>query len=192
MRMRKAVRVRVHKFDATGETSAGPDSLAGEEPLEMQLDGDQYAVTMRTPGNDVELISGYLLSEAVVTPMDDIEEINFSAGIAPDGTRDYDVARVGLRAGVWNPESAPAGNVYASSSCGICGIAAADAVTKTSAFPLIPAPGHLENDEENESPQRFSPARSGRLPDGLRRTQPTFARTGGGQAGPPFAVGDPR
>ena len=82
MQMRKAVRARVYKFDATGEISAGPDSLAGEEPLEIQLNGEQYTVTMRTAGHDVELIAGYLLSEAVVTAMDDIEEVNFSAGIA--------------------------------------------------------------------------------------------------------------
>ncbi len=190
MRMRKAVRARVHKFDATGETSAGPDSLAGEEPLEMQLDGEQYAVTMRTPGNDVELISGYLLSEAVVTAMDDIEEINFSAGIAPDGTRNYNVARVRLRPGVWNPESAPARNVYTSSSCGICGTAAADAVTKTSAFPFIPASCHLEDDEEYEFPQLISAARIGQLPDRLRQTQTIFDKTGGVHAAALFAVGD--
>src|SRR5699024_3663945 len=129
MRMRKAVRARVHKFDATGETSAGPASLAGAEPLEMQLDGEQYAVTMRTPGNDVELIYGYLLSELVVTAQDDIAVTIVSAVIAPAGTRNYTVARVRLRPGVWNPESAPAQNVYTSSSCGICGTAAADAVT---------------------------------------------------------------
>ena len=49
MQMRKAVRARVYKFDATGEISAGPDSLAGEEPLEIQLGGEPYTVTMRTP-----------------------------------------------------------------------------------------------------------------------------------------------
>lgn len=190
MQMRKAVRARVHKFDATGEISAGPDSLAGEEPLEIQLNGEQYTVTMRTAGNDVELISGYLLSEAVVTAMDDIEEINFSAGIAPDGTRNYNVARVRLRPGVWNPESAPARNVYTSSSCGICGTAAADAVTKTSAFPLIPASCHLEDEEDFEFPRLISAARIGDLPDRLRTTQEIFDKTGGVHAAALFAVGE--
>src|SRR5699024_12835151 len=111
----------------------------------MQLDGEQYAVTLRTPGNDVELISGYLLSEAVVTALDDIEEINFSAGIAPDGTRNYNFARVRLRPGVWNPESSPARYVYTSSSGGLCGTAAADAVTKTSALPLLAASWLLDD-----------------------------------------------
>ena len=190
MQMRKAVRARVYKFDATGEISAGPDSLAGEEPLEIQLNGEQYTVTMRTAGHDVELIAGYLLSEAVVTAMDDIEEVNFSAGIAPDGSRNFNVARVRLRPGVWNPEAAPARNVYTSSSCGICGTAAADAVTKTSAFPLIPAACHLEDDEEYEFPKLLSAARIGELPDRLRETQEIFDKTGGVHAAALFAVGD--
>jgi FdhD protein len=190
MQMRKAVRARVHKFDATGETSAGPDSLAGEEPLEIQLNGEQYTVTMRTAGNDVELIAGYLLSEAVVTAMDDIEEVNVSAGIAPDGTRNFNVARVRLRPGIWNPEAAPARNVYTSSSCGICGTAAADAVTKTSAFPLIPATCHLDEDEEYEFPPLLSAARIGELPDRLRQTQEIFDKTGGVHAAALFAVSD--
>ncbi|MEY9258487.1 FdhD protein [Brevibacterium epidermidis] len=190
MQMRKAVRARVYKFDATGEISAGPDSLAGEEPLEIQLNGEQYTVTMRTAGHDVELIAGYLLSEAVVTSMDDIEEVNFSAGLAPDGSRNFNVARVRLRPGVWNPEAAPARNVYTSSSCGICGTAAADAVTKTSAFPLIPAACHLEDDEEYEFPQLLSAARIGELPDRLRETQEIFDKTGGVHAAALFAVGD--
>ena len=190
MQMRKAVRARVYKFDVTGEISAGPDSLAGEEPLEIQLNGEQYTVTMRTAGHDVELIAGYLLSEAVVTAMDDIEEVNFSAGIAPDGSRNFNVARVRLRPGVWNPEAAPARNVYTSSSCGICGTAAADAVTKTSAFPLIPAACHLEDDEEYEFPKLLSAARIGELPDRLRETQEIFDKTGGVHAAALFAVGD--
>ena len=93
MAQRRAVRARVHKFDATGEISAGPDSLAGEEPLEVRLNGEQFSVTMRTPGNDIELVAGYLLSEAIITTMADIEEIDFSTGLAPDGTRNHNVAQ---------------------------------------------------------------------------------------------------
>ncbi len=144
MQQRRAVRARVHRFDSTGEVSAGPDSLAGEEPLEIRLDGEQFSVTMRTPGNDVELIAGYLLSEGVVTAMSDIEEIDFSAGLAPDGSRNYNLALVRLRRGIWSADSAPARSVYTSSSCGICGTAALDAVTKTSAYPLIPASCHFD------------------------------------------------
>ena len=190
MKQRRAVRARVHKFDAGGEVSAGPDSLAGEEPLEVRLNGEQFSVTMRTPGNDVELVAGYLLSEAIVTGMDDIEEIDFSSGLAPDGSRNYNVARVRLRPGIWSAEAAPARAVYTSSSCGICGTAAIDSVTKTSAFPLIPASCHLDEDEEYQFQPLLSAARIGELPDRLRQTQDVFDKTGGVHAAALFAIGD--
>lgn len=190
MVQRRAVRARVHKFDATGEISAGPDSLAGEEPLEVRLNGQQFSVTMRTPGNDVDLIAGYLLSEAVITSMDEIEEIDFSAGLAPDGSRNYNVAAVRLRPGTWSAEAAPARSVYTSSSCGICGTAAIDAVTKTSAYPLIPALFPVDLDEEFRFPPLLSAARIGELPDRLRTQQDVFDKTGGVHAAALFAVGD--
>ncbi|MDN5594040.1 MAG: formate dehydrogenase accessory sulfurtransferase FdhD [Brevibacterium sp.] len=190
MKQRRAVRARVYKFDATGEISAGPDSLAGEEPLEIRLDGEQFSVTMRTPGNDVELIAGYLLSESVITSMDEIEEIDFSAGLAPDGSRNYNVAAVRLRPGTWSAEAAPARSVYTSSSCGICGTAAIDAVTKTSAYPLIPASFPVDLDEEFRFPSLISAARIGELPDRLRSQQEVFDKTGGVHAAALFAVGD--
>lgn len=190
MVQRRAVRARVHKFDATGEISAGPDFLAGEEPLEIQLNGEQFSVTMRTPGNDVELIAGYLLSEAVITSMDDIEEVDFSAGLAPDGSRNYNVAKVRLRPGIWSAEAAPARSVYTSSSCGICGTAAIDAVTKTSAYPLIPASFPVDLDEEFRFSPLLSAARIGELPDRLRTQQEVFDKTGGVHAAVLFAVGE--
>ncbi|WP_350269527.1 formate dehydrogenase accessory sulfurtransferase FdhD [Brevibacterium sp. CBA3109] len=190
MVQRRAVRARVHKFDATGEISAGPDSLAGEEPLEVRLNGQQFSVTMRTPGNDVDLIAGYLLSEAVITSMDEIDEIDFSAGLAPDGSRNYNVAAVRLRPGTWSAEAAPARSVYTSSSCGICGTAAIDAVTKTSAYPLIPASFPVDLDEEFRFPPLLSAARIGELPDRLRTQQDVFDKTGGVHAAALFAVGD--
>ncbi|MDN5736899.1 MAG: formate dehydrogenase accessory sulfurtransferase FdhD [Brevibacterium aurantiacum] len=190
MKQRRAVRARVYKFDATGEISAGPDSLAGEEPLEIRLDGEQFSVTMRTPGNDVELIAGYLLSESVITSMDEIEEIDFSAGLAPDGSRNYNVAAVRLRPGTWSAEAAPARSVYTSSSCGICGTAAIDAVTKTSAYPLIPASFPVDLDEEFRFSPLLSAARIGELPDRLRSQQEVFDKTGGVHAAALFAVGD--
>jgi len=218
MQQRKAVRARVHRFDATGEIKVGPDSLAGEEPLEVNLDGEQFSVTMRTPGNDVELVSGYLLSEGVITSMADIAEIDFSTGLAPDGSRNYNVAGVRLRPGVWNAAAAPARSVYTSSSCGICGTAAIDAVTKPSAYPLIPLLGvggagpadgtgadpaergggiavpsdspHLDEDGDIVFPPLLTPARVGELPDRLREGQAVFEKTGGVHAAALFAVGD--
>ncbi|WP_341870765.1 formate dehydrogenase accessory sulfurtransferase FdhD, partial [Corallococcus terminator] len=52
--------------------SRRPDALAAEEPLEIRVDGKSLAVTMRTPGHDVELAHGFLLTEGVITSADDI------------------------------------------------------------------------------------------------------------------------
>src|SRR3954454_13552262 len=43
------------------------DTLAVEEPLEIRVGGAPLAVTMRTPGNDVELAAGFLVSEGVIS-----------------------------------------------------------------------------------------------------------------------------
>lgn len=166
--MRRIVRSRVHRFDATGEVRARADKLAGEEPLEVRLDGEQFTVTMRTPGDDVELVAGFLLSEGVITTMDDIIEIDFASGLDPDGSRNYNVAAVRLQPGVWDRETYGARQVYTSSACGICGTASIEAVRKESAYPVAaPAPGFI------------SPSAVLALPDLLRDNQDVFDATGG-------------
>src|SRR4051812_31959632 len=55
-----------------GETRRRPDTLAAEEPLEIRVDGRSLAVTMRTPGHDVELTHGFLLTEGVIGDREDV------------------------------------------------------------------------------------------------------------------------
>ena len=52
-----------------------PTMLAVEEPLEIRIDGRPLAVTMRTPGDDIDLVAGFLFTEGVVRAPDDIAEI---------------------------------------------------------------------------------------------------------------------
>lgn len=202
--MRVTTRARVHTFDASGEVRARPDKLAGEEPLEVRLDGEQFTVTMRTPGHDVELISGFLLSEAVITRHDQIEEIDFATGLEPDGSRNYNVARVRLSPGVYDPHKYSARQVYTSSSCGICGTASIEAVQKESAFPLVDAgidlgaptrqqePGDLGFDARDYSGSPLiGPAELLALPDRLRAEQALFDVTGGVHAAALFRVPTP-
>jgi FdhD protein len=61
----KTVRARVLRWDADGYQEA-PDELAAEEPLEMLAGGQVVGVTMRTPGQDLELVAGFLLTEGLV------------------------------------------------------------------------------------------------------------------------------
>src|SRR5579871_3978872 len=51
------------------------DTLAAEEPLEIRVDGTVLTVTMRTPGHDVELAAGFLLTEGIIRSRDQIANI---------------------------------------------------------------------------------------------------------------------
>ena len=53
------------------------DRAATEEPLEVRLHGQPFAVIMRTPGADRELTAGFLLSERVITSADDLGTIEY-------------------------------------------------------------------------------------------------------------------
>ncbi|SMX79778.1 FdhD protein [Brevibacterium sp. Mu109] len=174
--MRRTVRTRVRRFDETGLIDARADSLAGEEPLEVRLDGEQFTVTMRTPGDDVELIAGFLLSEGIVTEWKQILRVDFSTGIDPDGTRNLNVARVVLEPGTWDRDRYQARQIYTSSACGICGTASIEAVQRTSTYPIV-------LDAMSEDGPVASPAITSRvllsLPDAMREEQKLFGSTGG-------------
>ncbi|MFT7837520.1 formate dehydrogenase accessory sulfurtransferase FdhD [Saccharothrix sp. BKS2] len=143
------------------------DSLAVEEPLELRVDGRALAVTMRTPGHDVELAHGFLLSEGVVRGLADVAVARYCAGAGPDGVNTYNVLDLALAEGVAPPEVGVERNFYTTSSCGVCGKAALDAVRlKTRHSPAGDAAsvdvGVLAG-----------------LPDALRERQKVFASTGG-------------
>ncbi|MCG8457541.1 MAG: formate dehydrogenase accessory sulfurtransferase FdhD, partial [Holophagales bacterium] len=54
---------------------AEDDWLAAEIPLEIRVDGEPFAVTMRTPGDDRELAVGFLFTEGVLRGPDDLESV---------------------------------------------------------------------------------------------------------------------
>lgn len=174
--MRRTVRTRVRRFGEDGLLDARADALAGEEPLEVRLDGEQFTVTMRTPGDDVELIAGFLLSEGIVRDWAQIRQIDFAAGIDPDGTRNLNVARVSLEPGTWDPEVYRARQVYTSSACGICGTASIEAVQRSSAHPILL--DAMSEDGPVAAPMVTAKTLLG-LPDALREEQTLFGSTGG-------------
>jgi FdhD protein len=144
-----------------GRATRGTDLVAGEEPLEVRLEGDSVAVTMRTPtpGQDAELAIGFLIGEGIVTPG---QVARVSECRADDG--DGGIADVRL----W-PDAQPAAgwqrSFYATSSCGICGKASIDAV-RVAAEPV------------SEGPEIAASLLSA-LPEHLRPAQRVFDRTGG-------------
>lgn len=102
---------------------AAHDELIIEEPLELQLQGLSLAVTMRTPGHDEELALGFLLSEGVIASADEVASIRHCS-TAPSPEAEGNVVRVVLREGFELSRERLERlrrNVYASSSCGICG-----------------------------------------------------------------------
>lgn len=129
-------RHRVLRVDA-GVAIRRSDTLAVEEPLEIRLNGESYLVTMRTPGNDIDLARGLLYSERIVTDRSDIVLARYCAGSGPEGVNDYNVLDVTLAPRISAPAAARR-NVITTSACGICGTTSIDQVLRESPYPPDP------------------------------------------------------
>src|SRR5881409_3935067 len=108
--------VEVHGMHAVLERDGERDEVAVEEPLEIRVDGTPLTVTMRTPGHDVELAAGFLLTEGIVRSRDQIATIY---SIAPQNGARNNVVEVELRDSDCE-RSALQRNFFTASSCGIC------------------------------------------------------------------------
>ncbi len=171
----------------TGLTSRQvQDSLAVEEPLEIQLgygpaDSRQtksISVAMRTPGNDFELAAGFLMTEGVVHDANDIEQIAYAVHHfkAPGQNTEivtalpvsskHNAVRVELATDVPVSVSTLQRNFYTTSSCGICGKASLLALQTV-------CPPRVKNSFRIEANVLY------RLPGYLREAQGVFDRTGG-------------
>jgi FdhD protein len=140
------------------------DHLAVEEPLEIRLGGLSLTVTMRTPGEDEELVAGFLFSEGIIAGADDLDVIARYRG--PDGDPDdANVMNVLLRGDVKVAKDRLRRNFVASSSCGLCGKATIDAIR--AALPPV------------ESDLTISVDRLNRLAAAMHDAQATFEKTGG-------------
>ncbi|MEU3190430.1 formate dehydrogenase accessory sulfurtransferase FdhD [Streptomyces sp. NPDC006992] len=170
---RPVVRVR------EGAVSTRPDTLVTEEPLEIRLGGTPLAVTMRTPGDDFALATGFLVSEGVVAEAEDIAGISYCGDARDeDGARTYNTVDVRLAPHVPAPDIAGLErNVYTTSSCGLCGKASLDAVRTTARWEL-----------DRARPHGVGTALLARLPDRLRAAQRVFDRTGGLHAAALFSA----
>lgn len=134
---RKIQRIRT---DPAGQLSVQTraDTLVGEEPLEIRLNGESFAVTMRTPGHDFHMAAGFLVSEGIITCQSQILRMDYRSGINAEGMRDYNVVDVRLEPAVAARAEANRREVYTSSSCGVCGTASIDGVLKVSPYePLM-------------------------------------------------------
>lgn len=140
------------------------DYLAAEEPLEIRVGDEPLSVTMRTPGDDLELAAGFLFTEGIVTRRAQIVSLD---AVVQDGEPN----RGNVVRAVLAPEAAPdfekmKRHFFAASSCGICGKASIDSVRARTLEPPNP---EFRVDAEVLL----------RLPDALRASQAVFGRTGG-------------
>ena len=161
--------MRIHLGEnADGATvSRRDDVLAVEEPLEIRVGGASLSITMRTPGHDFDLATGFLISEGIVARRDEIAAIRYCAGVTEDGENTFNVLDVTLAAGVPAPDPGLERNFYMTSSCGLCGKASIDAVRTASPHPVA-------ND-----PLVVDAALLASFPDRLRAGQDVFDKTGG-------------
>ncbi len=145
------------------------DFLATEEPLEIRLlfgpaeDRRQQSVsvTMRTPGQDFELATGFLFTEGIISAAGDITEINHCGGLLEN------VVRVTLKVDVPVNITKLERNFYTTSSCGICGKASIDAVRV------------VRRIEKPLSSVTCDPDILLTMPGKLRQAQSVFENTGG-------------
>jgi FdhD protein len=172
---RVTVRKPVVRLSATGERRR-PDTLAAEEPFEIRVDGTPLTVTMRTPGDDVELAHGFLLTEGVIGSREDVSTARYCASTDDDGKNTYNLLDIQLAPGVPPPDPSVTRNFYTTSSCGVCGKAALDAVRLATRFPVA------------ADPARVTSAALASLPDLLRDKQKVFGSTGGIHAAGLFTV----
>lgn len=139
------------------------DYLAGEEPLEIRVNGSAFGLTFRTPGNDIELALGLLFSEGTISERKEIIDV---AEILQDGEPTANGLEVTLVPAVQFEKERYVRGFTAGSACGVCGKQVIDEL-KTRG---LSAPG---------SNSRFDPEILCSLPDKLREAQANFSRTGG-------------
>jgi FdhD protein len=152
------------------------DLLAVEEPLQLCLNGSPLSITMRSPGSDLDLATGFLFTEGII---DDIAQIlSMRAESAEDSFDDSgDRVTIRLKPEVAIDPGRIRRNFYSSSSCGVCGKLAIGAIEVRPARPM------------RQSGPQFSADLIYRLPDLLRQAQQSFDRTGGLHAAALFSPG---
>ena len=165
---RVTARVRTLRLDTgTGAVAERPDAVAVEEPLQVRVAGEALTVTMRTPGDDFDLVLGLLHAEGLLTSAEDVRAMRHCTDVGEDGLPTYNVVEVtpapgsALAAGI-SPRA-----FATTSACGVCGAQSVEDVRRRSRYDL------------RTDPLRLPAALVAELPGRLRAAQAAFDRTGG-------------
>lgn len=149
-----------------GEWTSLDDSVSDEEPLQITVDGFPIAVVMRTRGHDRDLVHGFLITEGILSTVDQISRIDLE--------QKKNHALVFLKEDVEVDLAKLQRNLYSASSCGICGKASIEAIcVSTTGF---------------EKKIEIAPEVLLAAPDTLRNSQTMFDQTGGIHAAGVFTL----
>ena len=170
--MNKSFTISKHR---NNQTILVEDPIAIEEPIEIRIEGRSIAVLMRqpNPSEDIELVTGFMLTEGVIEDKEDIHAIqHITDPIDPK----HNTVDVVLASGVPAKRRHSADRtLFASSSCGICGKATQDRIWQH--FPPLPSLRPLPSDSW-----------ICRSPNIMRQTQQQFDQTGGTHAAALFTL----
>jgi len=149
---------------ADGRLRRVQDSVAGEEPLEIRIGDAPLAVTMRTPGHDLELAAGFLFTEGLIQSREQLTSLK----AITDGSRASrgNVVVAQLANDVTLDSEQTRRNFFANSSCGVCGKASIDSVRSR----LLRPPN---------AAFRVTAETLCQMPEKLGSSQDIFGRTGG-------------
>lgn len=172
--------IKISKISGDSATSLA-DQVAVEEPLEIRLGyttptgrtASSVSITMRTPGDDAELATGFLFSECIVRSQSDIVRVAHCGPPAPD-SGNHNIIRIDLAPEVTVDLGRLQRHFYTTSSCGVCGKSSLDALRITGAVRL------------GDNHPRFSHEVLAGIPAAVRARQTAFDHTGGLHAAAAF------
>lgn len=159
------------------------DIIVVEEPLEIRLgfgpmdmrEETNVSITMRTPGNDFELATGFLFTEGIIKSGEDILSIKYCTNHQKK-EQQYNIVRIELMPDVEFEATAFNRNFYMTSACGICGKASIDAIA------VHCVKSEINDDFKIDKQLVFS------LSDKLKQKQTIFNNTGGIHAAALFSM----
>jgi FdhD protein len=163
----------IRKVSADEISAAQSDSLAVEEPLEIrlgfpengQINHKAISITMRTPGDDRELVAGFLFTEGILSSPDQISQIRH-CGLPDKDKKIQNTIVVELKESIELDLKRLERNFYTTSSCGVCGKSSIEAL-------------HTGAKKIEANGFKFEPGIVHKLPEILRASQNVFEQTGG-------------
>ncbi|MCP2341315.1 formate dehydrogenase accessory sulfurtransferase FdhD [Actinomadura rupiterrae] len=159
---RITVRRPVERLAVGGARNRRADTLAVEEPLEIRVAGTPLTITMRTPGDDFDLVAGFLSAEGIVRSAEDIAAMRYCAD-----THEQNNLDVVLAPGVRPPDESLVRAFATTSACGVCGKSSIEALRAEQRYDVASDPLELDAGVLAE------------MPESLRAAQRVFDRTGG-------------